>query len=648
MKKILIVDDEPIMLKIVKWALKDHYETIQASSGEDGIRLFVSERPDMVLSDLKMPTMSGYELYENIQEASESPIPFIFMTADESDDNESRGLEQGAADYIHKPINAEVLLKRVERVFANLEENSRLKKMAHSDAMTGLLNKFATENVIAERIKKSYGTFAVVDLDSFKLVNDLYGHRMGDWILVRFAELIRSVVRDDDIVGRIGGDEFVIFFDRMSDVEVLRKKAALLNDEIARSAKEYIGEDMSIPLGCSVGATYVSDYYAEYETVFQMADSALYRVKQGDKHGFAMYEDHTRGLEDAHGGFSEIRTLFGERGPLKGAYITDKDSFKSIFRFLVRLTSNYAWHIEMVMFTFESEDEEKVPEACDRFIEIASANLRNSDVLLKYGMDRILLLLMKSQEERYKVPIDRIGKQWANGGVAGVELSVQMESLKKEEDLHAHFVDSLSREQIEEEKGKLPEWILHEPSIDIEEGLKNCVNADNYLSSLEIFTRHVDANITELSECLRKGDFDTYTVRTHGLKSTARIIGAMQLSMFSAAMERAGNNGGEEYIRREHKAFLEEYKKLGNLLSENVFRGEKEIISEEDLSDVYLAMLEYALAEDYTLLEITMDSLNKYELLSDDAGRIAKIKKCLMKLDYEGILAVLNSRGEKR
>ncbi|MBQ9631769.1 MAG: diguanylate cyclase, partial [Lachnospiraceae bacterium] len=211
MKKILIVDDEPVMLKLVSRALKDHYETIQASSGEEGARLFFSEHPDMVLSDLKMPVMSGYELQEIIQAKSDSPVPFIFMTADENDENESRGLEQGAADYIHKPINAEVLLKRIDRIFVNVEENSQLKKLANTDAMTGLYNKTATEEMISDRLKKAHGTFCVVDLDNFKLVNDMFGHQMGDRILVRFAKLIRSVVREGDIVGRIGGDEFVVF-----------------------------------------------------------------------------------------------------------------------------------------------------------------------------------------------------------------------------------------------------------------------------------------------------------------------------------------------------------------------------------------------------------------------------------------------------
>ena len=81
------------------------------------------------------------------------------------------------------------------------------------------------------------------------------------------------------------------------------------------------------------------------------------------------------------------------------------------------------------MFTFSSKNEGNVPEACDRFIELAAANLRNSDVILKYGMDRVLLLLMKSQEGKYKIPVDRILNKWVDEGPSGIEISVQTESL---------------------------------------------------------------------------------------------------------------------------------------------------------------------------------------------------------------------------
>lgn len=113
MKKILIVDDEPMMLKIADRALKNNYETILASSGKEALELFVSNSPDLVISDLKMPEMSGIELQEQLREKGAGNVPFIFMTADESDDSESILIQKGAADLIRKPVKADVLIERV-------------------------------------------------------------------------------------------------------------------------------------------------------------------------------------------------------------------------------------------------------------------------------------------------------------------------------------------------------------------------------------------------------------------------------------------------------------------------------------------------------------------------------------------------------
>ena len=113
MKKILIVDDEPMMLKITARALKDHYETILASSGSEALKLFEEGMPDLVISDLKMPEMSGYELKKALMEKGGEKVPFIFMSADETDESESIGRELGAADFIRKPVKGDVLLERV-------------------------------------------------------------------------------------------------------------------------------------------------------------------------------------------------------------------------------------------------------------------------------------------------------------------------------------------------------------------------------------------------------------------------------------------------------------------------------------------------------------------------------------------------------
>ena len=141
MQKILIVDDEQMMLKLATKILFKRYDIVCASSGAEAIELFESEKPDLVLSDLLMPEMDGYELHRILQEKSSESVPIMFMTADESDESESHGFEIGAADYIRKPLKADILLRRVANILDNADKIHGLKRAADIDKMTGLLNK---------------------------------------------------------------------------------------------------------------------------------------------------------------------------------------------------------------------------------------------------------------------------------------------------------------------------------------------------------------------------------------------------------------------------------------------------------------------------------------------------------------------------
>ena len=255
MKKILIVDDEPIMLKVMERILSDHYEIICCSSGKEAIEVFDSEKPDMVLSDLRMPEMDGYELRCHLREKSD--VPFIFMTADESDESERRGFDIGAADYIRKPANASVLLRRIGNVLNSVERIQDLKEAASLDALTQLLNRGAAQQAITELCQKGPGVLLLLDLDSFKLINDIHGHAIGDRVLVRFAQLLKEAVGASGLAGRLGGDEFIAYLKDDEDEMSLRDKTKFLNEHLYASAVEYMGEDMGIPLGVSVGAVFV-------------------------------------------------------------------------------------------------------------------------------------------------------------------------------------------------------------------------------------------------------------------------------------------------------------------------------------------------------------------------------------------------------
>ncbi|WP_026670452.1 GGDEF domain-containing response regulator [Butyrivibrio sp. AE3006] len=431
MKKILIVDDEEIMLMLAERALGSHYETILAHSGAEAVDLYFKDQPDLVLTDLRMPEMSGYELQSTIHSRSDADTPFIFITSDESDESESRGFDLGAADYIRKPIKAEVLLKRIERVLDNVDENNRLRKEAQLDAMTGLYNKATTERILGDIVSKKRGMLLVLDLDSFKLINDIHGHEMGDRILIVFSELIKSSIRANDIAGRIGGDEFVVFCENLFDITAIEQKVNVYNEKLLEAARAYMGQDMNIPLGCSCGATKVWDLTQDYLTVFSKADAALYKAKQEGKHCTHFYEkDSETESEAAISDFRNLKMIFGERNQSRGAFVTDTESFKTIYRFMVRLISNYQVDTRMVIFTLTGSEGQELSDATEKFMDVATSNLRSSDVVLKHNHNQVIMLIMKVDVEKYTIPVMRVLAAWKRDGIHGISVGFEAEQLE--------------------------------------------------------------------------------------------------------------------------------------------------------------------------------------------------------------------------
>ena len=392
MNKILVVDDEEMMLMMAERILSRKYEVITATTGEEAIKIFENERPDMVLSDLMMPEMDGYELQQILQEKSQEPVPIMFMTADESDESETKGFEMGAADYIRKPFRPDVLLKRVGNIIEHLDKIHGLEAAVSTDSLTKLLNKSASQEKIGEMIKKSSGALLMLDLDSFKLVNDLYGHAMGDKILILFAELIKKVIRGNDLAGRMGGDEFIAFLENISDETVLKAKTKFLNEQLLISAKKLLGDDMEIPLGTSIGAVFVPDEGRDFQKLYEKADKALYEVKQHGKHGISIFAANKAKKSSTLEGISQIRMILGERNIDSGAFFVEFNTFKQIYRFLVRLAENYNFKVTLMQFTmpdkFSGESKE-----------ILLKSLRKSDCVTQNGKKFLILLPETSEKD---------------------------------------------------------------------------------------------------------------------------------------------------------------------------------------------------------------------------------------------------------
>ena len=418
MKKIMIVDDEKISLIMTNHILSSSYATVCASSGDEAIQLFKKERPDMVLSDLRMPGMSGYELQQALEKDFNEGIPFMFMTADTDEETESRGFENGAMDFIHKPFRADVLLKRVGNILQTVEKIQGLKMAAVMDPMTGLLNKSSSENEIAGLCQNASGVLMMIDLDSFKLVNDMYGHDMGDKILIRFAEILKAVVRPIDVVGRLGGDEFIAFCQNVSEDIVIEKKSRFINKYILDAAKEFMGEDMTIPLGASIGCVFVPKEGTDFAALHKKADKALYTVKQNGKHGYMFYTDLSedgKKEESQSTDLSAVVKILSERNKGRGAFNLGFDQFRTAYQFLSRLNMNYQKEISMLLFTLKEKENAAIPieDAVDEFMGVLSSSLRQSDIITQGGKNQCIVILPETSLQNVSNVTERIMENWS-------------------------------------------------------------------------------------------------------------------------------------------------------------------------------------------------------------------------------------------
>ena len=414
MKKILVVDDAAFMQKAITSMLSEQYETVCASSGEEALALYEKERPDLILTDLIMPGMTGLEFQRILRETYQDQVPIIFISADENEENETRGLESGALDFIRKPFRKEVLLRRVGNIIRQMDQIRGLRMVAETDPMTGLYNKAHTQKIMMDLCGQSAGTLMMVDLDSFKLVNDLYGHAMGDRVLIRFSEILRAVIRGSDIAGRMGGDEFFIF------CQDIRAKTRQINEMLVASAKEMMGADMAIPLGASVGAVVTPDEGTSFPDLYKKADKALYKVKQQGKHGYAFFHGETAQAEpekEVSATIDHIRAILEERNRQKGAYELGFENFRSVYRFLIRTIENYHRRVELVLLTVQGAGGfATLDAAAERFGEALGMSLRRSDVYARNVGGQYILLLSETGGENEEIIRNRILDNWKRVG----------------------------------------------------------------------------------------------------------------------------------------------------------------------------------------------------------------------------------------
>jgi diguanylate cyclase (GGDEF)-like protein len=253
--KILVVDDEPGNRGLLAEVLKDDYTVVLAKSGEMALSLAARHKPDIVLLDVVMPGMDGYQVLRTLKSQDDTRhIPVIFISALDSMADEEKGLLLGAVDYITKPFHAPIVRARVRNHAEAVSHRRLLERLALVDGLTEVPNRRRLEQTLQLRWPPGlHVSVILLDVDHFKLYNDHYGHSGGDRVLRQVAGAVQQTLkRETDLVARYGGEEFVLFLPHTD------AKGGQVCAELARKAvenlhipheKSLVGPFLSISLG---------------------------------------------------------------------------------------------------------------------------------------------------------------------------------------------------------------------------------------------------------------------------------------------------------------------------------------------------------------------------------------------------------------
>lgn len=289
--RILIVDDEKMNLKVLADLLKEEYSPVLARSGEQALQQAFSEAPpDLILLDVIMPEMGGYEVIKVLKNSDKTNhIPVIFVTALNSIQDEERGLLLGAVDYITKPYSPPIVKMRVRNHLRIVHQYKLLDQLAHLDGLTEIPNRRRFEEVFHKEWARAArnGTpfsLAMVDVDFFKQYNDHYGHAMGDIALQRIAKALDCVLRrPGDLVARYGGEEFVMLLpetDAFAAYEVAQRCLQQVVGLAIPHQYSKAGETVTVSIGL---VTKGIDAITAPQTFIATADKNLYLAKENGR-----------------------------------------------------------------------------------------------------------------------------------------------------------------------------------------------------------------------------------------------------------------------------------------------------------------------------------------------------------------------------
>ncbi len=295
MNVLLVEDSKAIRHLVAAYVEEVGHKVLMAETGEIALELFDQEHIDLVLMDIELPGIDGFEVTRRMRaRLANEWLPIVFLSSNSSDQHFVKGIKAGGDAYLAKPVNGPVLQSMVQAMgrIASIQEqlqkvNEELSRLAHVDALTELTNRRGfIMNYGREwgRASREGSTLSVVmiDIDSFKAYNDNYGHVDGDDCLRRVAQAMGScILRPADVVARYGGEEFIVLLPNTSiegAMLVAERLRKVVNDEAIPHAHALVGNTVSVSLGVAEKTEGQTP-----DGLLEAADKNLYKAKEGGR-----------------------------------------------------------------------------------------------------------------------------------------------------------------------------------------------------------------------------------------------------------------------------------------------------------------------------------------------------------------------------
>jgi diguanylate cyclase (GGDEF)-like protein len=292
--RILVVDDIPANIKTLNAILADDYNVIFATDWRKGLELAEQRSPDIILLDIMMPDMDGYEICQRLKaDVATREIPVIFITALDGEADEEKGLAVGAADYITKPFRPAIVRLRVANHLQLKLHRDRLESLTMTDGLTEIANRRRFDQHLDQEWRRCARmqtplSAIMVDIDYFKAFNDNYGHSAGDDCIRDIAQTLAAIpIRAGDLIARVGGEEFACLLPG-TDGEGASTIAGRLLDAVNDLAIPHAWSNVAGKVSISAGVgTMVPTGGGDPQELIKLADEKLYEAKNSGRNRVA-------------------------------------------------------------------------------------------------------------------------------------------------------------------------------------------------------------------------------------------------------------------------------------------------------------------------------------------------------------------------